>query len=1394
MKRILGLDLGTNSIGWAVVNESENDNEQSSIERLGVRIVPLSPDEKSNIETGKAFSLNADRRMKRSMRRNLQRYKLRRKKLIDKLLHCGIINADTPLYERGNGMTFHTYRMRAKAVTERIELEDFARVLLMINKKRGYKSNRKVKESEEGELVDDMEVAKYLHDHNMTPGQYLYNHRGSQHKVSFYHSDLHLELTQIYDFQRSFHPEILIDKTFEDISGMSRTQTLKYFEKQHKIYAPKNSGKEAKELSLHWRADAVVRQLPIDQLVQVISDVNGSINSSSKRLSLISDRSKELYFNHETIGQHLLSILENDSNKSLTNIIFYRQDYIDEFNAIWDNQARYYPEILTPELKKEIGQETIFYQRNLKSSKHLINLCEFEHDDKEVEINGKKKTISIGSRACPKSSPIFQEFKVWQIINNIEVSVKGAPKRKKTNKYQPDHSSDHQDRRRLTPEEKQRLHAELQIHQKLSANEVLKLLFDDPRNLEINYNEVDGNRTMSSIYNAIEEILLQSGHGPYKFSAMHADDVNGIIEKIFSGLGWDSSILHFDPLLQGKAMEKQKSYKLWHLLYSYEGDNSKTGNEALIRKIMELCGFDRDSAMIMSQISFALDYGSLSAKAMRKILPHMINEGMEYSDACEKADYRHSERSLTREEIEHREYRDQLDLIRHNSLRSPVVEKILNHMINVVNAIVREYGRPDEIRIEMARELKKSREEREEMTRSIRKATIEAEQYKTILKRDFNIDIPTKNDVIRYRLYEELRNNGYKTLYSNTYISKEQLFSNSIDIEHIIPRARLFDDSYSNKTLEKRDVNIEKGNMTAFDFVKSKYGEEGLAKYRRTIEELYGSDVRYRGKKKKLLMSESEIPEDFLERDLRESQYIARKAKEILEQVSPSVVATTGSVTSRLREDWGLVDIMRELNWQKYEPLGMTHIDVDRNGNKKYRIDNWSKRNDHRHHAMDALTIAFTKSSIIQYLNNVNSRYTPTSEVYAIEKKEMERHDGKLIFKSPFRDNGRFRAEAKKHLSKILISIKAKGKVTTQHVNKTKKKGKNTMRKVQLTPRGQLHNETVYGRIIRYQVSECKIDGKMTEEAILCVTNSYYRKLLLERLSEYNGNPKAAFAGKNIIDKKPIWLDAEHKHEMPKTVKVKRATYIFTQRLAVDANLDANKVKKIIDDKTREIIEQRLNAYSNDPAKAFSDLENRPIYLNQEKGITIKHVKIQAKLSEGEAIREKRDVAGEIMRDKNNNKISTDYVSTASNHHAAIFRDKDGNIQERIVSFYEATARAMLGYPIIDREYNREEGWQFLFSMKKNEYFVFPDEENGFVPSEMDLTLRENYEKISKHLFRLRKFSKRDYVFSHHLDTSVDVDLKLKDITWKRITSLSGLDGIIKVRINHLGDICEVGE
>lgn len=147
MKRILGLDLGTTSIGWALVNEKEEEKENSSIVRVGVRVNPLTVDERDNFEKGKAITTNAEHTLKRSMRRNLQRYKLRRENLIECLKDNHIITDDSILCETGNKTTFETYRNRAKAVNEEVSLTEFARILLMINKKRGYKSSRKANNS-----------------------------------------------------------------------------------------------------------------------------------------------------------------------------------------------------------------------------------------------------------------------------------------------------------------------------------------------------------------------------------------------------------------------------------------------------------------------------------------------------------------------------------------------------------------------------------------------------------------------------------------------------------------------------------------------------------------------------------------------------------------------------------------------------------------------------------------------------------------------------------------------------------------------------------------------------------------------------------------------------------------------------------------------------------------------------------------------------------------------------------------------------------------------------------------------------------------------------------------------------------------------------------------------
>lgn len=1353
MKKILGLDLGTNSIGWAVVNEAEKVGENSSIVKLGVRVNPLTVDELSNFEKGKSITTNADRTLKRSMRRNLQRYKLRRENLIELLKENGFIDDNTILSESGNRSTFETCRLRAKAATEMISLKEFARVLLMINKKRGYKSSRKAKSTEEGQLIDGMEIAKRLYEENLTPGQLSLQllDSGKKYLPEFYRSDLLSEFDKLWDVQKQYYPELLTDALKEELQGKNKTQTWAIFAKHANIVGVKRAtkGYELKKENYQWRCGALSEKLDLEQLAVVLQEINGQINNASGYLGNISDRSKALYFNKQTVGQYQMAQLDKNPNYSLKNQVFYRQDYMNEFETIWETQAKYHSE-LTRELKKEIRDIVIFYQRPLKSQKGLISFCEFESRHIEVEIDGKKKIKTIGLRVCPKSSPLFQEFKIWQILNNIQVI------------------SEQEGKRFLFQEEKEKLFDELNYKEKMSKAEAIKLLYGSQKGIELNYKDLEGNKTQATLFKAYQTIIEMSGHGEYDFSKIPAAKTVEIVSKVFSCLGFNTDILKFDASLEGKTFEKQPMFKLWHLLYSYEGDKSELGNQKLIEKISETYGFEKEYATVLARVVFQEGYSSLSSKAIRKILPHM-KDGLEYSVACEYAGYRHSKNSLTKEEIANKVLKEKLDLLPRNSLRNPVVEKILNQMVNVVNSIIDEYGKPDEIRIELARELKKSAKEREELTKSINQTTRLHEEYVKVLQAEpFNLTHVSRNDIIRYKLYEELKLNGYKTLYSNTYIPREKLFSKDFDIEHIIPQAKLFDDSFSNKTLEVRQVNIEKGNATALDYVGEKYGEKGMTDYKSRVDNLFKNNVISKTKYEKLLMKEADIPSGFINRDLRDSQYIAKKAHEMLNELVQYVVPTTGSVTDRLREDWQLVDVMQELNWDNYNQLGLTEIIEGRDGQRIRRIKEWTKRNDHRHHAMDALTIAFTKRSYIQYLNNLNARIQKgvdeyfdldmvelsdlnkderSSAIYGIEKRELYRDNhGKLRFKSPM-PLEEFRAEAKKQLENTLVSIKSKNKVVTQNVNVSKKKVGNN-KKIQLTPRGQLHLETVYGSM-----------------------------------------------------KKPI-------------VKGNKTSFetVYTIRKEVSPDL---KIDKVVDAHIRQILQNRLDEYNGDAKKAFSNIEGNPIWLNKDKGIAIKRVKITG-INNAVALHDKRDKNGELILDEMGKKQPVDFVNTGNNHHVAIYRkpklDKKGNyvkndigeiqyeLDEHIVSFYEATSRAMQGLPIIDKDYKKDEGWRFMFTMKQNEYFVFPqyNKEGQMIFNPLDYDENwyknlDNYSLISQNLFRVQKLSNKDYFFRHHLETTVQDSAPLKSITWKRC-GLNGIDNILKVRINHIGKIVSIGE
>jgi len=356
---------------------------------------------------------------------------------------------------------------------------------------------------------------------------------------------------------------------------------------------------------------------------------------------------------------------------------------------------------------------------------------------------------------------------------------------------------------------------------------------------------------------------------------------------------------------------------------------------------------------------------------------------------------------------------------------------------------------------------------------------------------------------------------------------------------------------------------------------------------------------------------------------------LQKKAKSILEELVKNVISTSGSVTDRLRQDWQLIDVMQELNWEKYNKLGLTEVIENRDGHKINRIKDWTKRNDHRHHAMDALTIAFTKRSHIQYLNNLNARSDKAGSIYGIEIKELYRDEkGKLKFKPPIPLDD-FRTEAKKHLENTLISIKAKNKVTTININTSKKKN-GTNKKKQLTPRGQLHLETIYGSIQQYVTKEEKIGTNFNEELISKVANKKYREALMKRLIEFDNDSKKAFTGKNSLEKNPIYIDALQTYKIPAKVKTVGLETIYTIRKDITPDL---KIEKVVDPKVREVLNTRLIEYKSDPKKAFSNLDDNPIWLNKEKGISIKRVAITG-INNAQALHSKKDKEGNLILDE----------------------------------------------------------------------------------------------------------------------------------------------------------------
>jgi CRISPR-associated endonuclease Csn1 len=431
--------------------------------------------------------------------------------------------------------------------------------------------------------------------------------------------------------------------------------------------------------------------------------------------------------------------------------------------------------------------------------------------------------------------------------------------------------------------------------------------------------------------------------------------------------------------------------------------------------------------------------------------------------------------------------------------------------------------------------------------------------------------------------------------------------------------------------------------------------------------------------------------------------------------------------------------------------------------------------------------VAFTKPSLIQYLNNLNARSDKNGSIYAIQQKEtVFDQSNKRCIKPPI-PREVFRAQVKEQLEQLLVSIKAKNKVTT--VNRNKIRTKNGIRsQYTATPRAQLHNESVYGSSMSYVTKEEKVNASFDEAKIMTVAKKKHREALLARLQAFGNDAKKAFTGKNTLEKNPIYLDEHQLTKVPEKVRTVAQEQRYTIRKKVDKDL---RLDKVVDVGVRRILQERLKQYGNDPAKAFANLAENPIYLNEEKGITIQTVTVTG-VSNAVPLHTKKDHFGNLILDDNGKEIPTDFVSPSNNHHVAIYRDGDGNIQESVVSYMEAVLRKNAGLPVVNRHH--PEGWELLFTLKQNEFFVFPDEQTGFDPNGIDLLDPANYAEISRQLYRVQKIATRMYYFRHHLETTLDTAPETRNTTWRRVQTPSGLIGAVKLRLDVLGRIVSVGE
>lgn len=1113
------------------------------------------------------------------------------------------------------------------------------------------------------------------------------------------------------------------------------------------------------------RADAASMEITLEELGRVLLHVNQKrgykhsrlSNSDSKETAYVqkvNSRYDDLKAEGLTVGQHFATKLKENEQTSADGKKYYnyrikeqvypRHAYEEEVEKILKVQSRFHADILTPDVCKEI-MNAIFYQRDLKSCKNLVSLCDFE--SYTIKKNGKE--ITIGPKVAPRTSPLAQLSSILETANNITIR-----NRKNDELY-------------ISSEQRKHIAAFLDSHEVMKLTDLYKILNIGRKDGwwagKAIGKGLKGNTTKCQIREALSNLPKEQVDSLTVFKLEYeeyVDEETGEVRK----------------RINNSLAERQPLYRLWHLLYSIKDVDELSG------ALRHLGIKDEESIQKLCNLDFrTAGYANKSAKAIGRILPYLM-EGMMYSEACEQAGFDHSRRINP-----DRNLLTSLPQIKKNDLRQPVVEKILQQLVNIVNALLENEGKIDEIRVELARELKQSKDERNETFKRNNQNEKLNKEYAERIK-EYGLT-PTRNRIMKMKMWEE---SEHSCMYCGQPVNaKEFLQGADVEREHIIPKGLLFDNSFTNQVCSCRRCNSQKGMRTAYDFIEAEKGEEGIRSYIEHINYLFDKKRISRSKFNRLLVShkayldrkaqgketeeDKNLWENFIDRQLRQSQYIAKKSVEMLQQVCRNVYTTSGSVTDTVRHLWGYNEILHDLNFERYKKAGLTTMVTQLHSSEEVeveRIKDWTKRLDNRHHAVDALAIACTTQGMIQRLNTLSaSRDNILEELNSKEERQGD-SERSMLEKWICAQSHIDYAQAKEAVDKIIISQRPNTRITVPGKRYITKNGKRMLAQADIVvPRGALHAEFVYGRIMKQEV-----DG-------VTLTPQYVRKYKLGI-----GTQGFLFNGKEF-----------YKEEQKNDPKTGLPSIVVTDKIK-------DVLDKVVDGGIRRRILERLNRgfdegsdYRTNVKQALENLKNLdedPIYSDDAQTRSIRTVRKYVTSSTMVAVR----------KDKNGQPIA--FVEPDGNHHVAFYKDEDGVITESIVTKWQAVQRKLNHIPVIidkpsqtwdevlERNDIPEELLQTLpkdkstlmLSLQIGEALVMGMDETNFQKAIEE----KDMHALAEHLYFVQSISSNDYRLRRHVEALYDTnDMNKDDLRFLRIRKISNIFEYTphKVKVTVLGDI-----